>query len=128
MKLETRVKMPKFILNRDRLQKICVSSLHDTRLPVIQTLDNYTLRATGALRTLKIVVNTDTGLSIEYGVPYVDYVYHNPKIKNVTTPGTTAYWDDAAFSSGAFSQYTENTLSDVIASRLNKSLDVFIKK
>lgn len=128
MKLKTRIKMPKFRLNKDKLQLICVSSLQFTGYIMLQIMDNYTLKDTGALRQSRVVTNTKTGLSIAYDASYTPYVYHSQRIKNVTTPGTTPFWDDATFSSAEFAQYTEGPLSVDISRRLNNNLDVFIKE
>lgn len=128
MKLKTRVKMPKFRLNKSKLQLICVSSLQSTSYIMLQIMDNYTLKDTGALRQSCVVNNTKAGLSITYGASYTPYVYHSQMIKKVTTPGTTPFWDDATFSSAEFAQYTAGPLSVDISRRLDNNLDVFIKE
>lgn len=73
----------------------------------------FTLKDTGALVHSSFIEDTETGFRINYGVDYAQYVYHNPRIKHVTTPGTSPYWDDKYEMSDAYDHFLSLVDRDV---------------
>lgn len=76
-------------------------------------MEPYTLRDTGATVQSSFIEDTNTGFRINYETEYAKYIFHNPRIKNVTTPGTSPYWDDLFTMSEAYEFFLSRVDADI---------------
>lgn len=83
--------------NDDWIDRALVESLQDSAFIMESTMEPYIPQDTGTLRQSSTIVDTNYGFNIEYNTDYAQYVYHNPRMKNMTTPGTTPFWDDTYY-------------------------------
>ena len=96
MNITVGVSKIKVAVNNEAFKQAAVETVQSLSGHYITQVNKFALKKTGALRNSAYALNTPTGISIQYGVPYAEFVYHNPRIHNVTTPGTTSYWDTRA--------------------------------
>lgn len=96
MKIKTSVETPKFVAKPGKIYIACVFGLRKQKNNFISVYNKHTLKNTGKLRESLSSVNIFGGFSLRYGVSYADNAFRNYAIHNVTTPGTTSFWDDAA--------------------------------
>ena len=88
----------------DLLKNAVGDAFRDNYDRIKAILDRYTLKDTGALINSGKMVPLEGGFSVAYDVDYFDYVFHNSHIHNVTTSGTSPYWDRLAENSSEFAK------------------------
>ena len=99
--------------NADKVNKAILSSFQQHKTEIKLLFDRYTLRDTGNLINTAEVIDTDSGISIEYTADYAPYVYHRDDI-TPSTPGTSSYWDDKAIESAEFSKILDRIKEDAV--------------
>ena len=111
------------------LDKLCADALYANRNNIVSDINKFTLKDTGRLISSEIVSKTESGISISYpavsdsGVEYASFVFNNPRIHNVTTPGTTSFWLEEA--ENAYSmQWCEDIAERICISLENEIGDV----
>lgn len=62
---------------------------------IMRDMEQFVLMDTGDLRKSAHIEVSDGIAQIVYGAEHASYAFENPRIENVTTPGTTSYWVDA---------------------------------
>lgn len=120
MKIKTSVDMPKFVAKIGDIKNVCVIGLRRQTSNFIAVYNQHTLKNTGKLRNSVRAVNIAGGFSIRYGVPYADEAFRNYAIHNVTTPGTTSFWDDAAKIDPQYGLVVNN-VANTVAGLINAS-------
>lgn len=97
----------------DKIDKALLSSFQQHKTEIKLLFDRYTLRDTGNLINTAEVIDTDSGIAIEYTADYSPYVYHRDDI-TPSTPGTSSYWDDKAVESAEFSKILDRIKEDAV--------------
>ena len=96
-----------------KIDKALLSSFQQHKTEIKLLFDRYTLRDTGNLINTAEVVDTDSGIAIDYTADYSPYVYHRDDI-TPSTPGTSSYWDDKAVESAEFSKILDRIKEDAV--------------
>ena len=97
----------------DNIDEAILSSFQQHKTEIKLLFDRYTLRDTGNLINTAEVVDTDSGIAIDYTADYSPYVYHRDDI-TPSTPGTSSYWDDKAVESAEFSKILDRIKEDAV--------------
>ena len=97
----------------DEVNKAILSSFQQHKTEIKLLFDRYTLRDTGNLINTAEVVDTDSGIAIDYTADYSPYVYHRDDI-TPSTPGTSSYWDDKAVESAEFTKILDRIKEDAV--------------
>ena len=97
----------------DNIDEAILSSFQQHKTEIKLLFDRYTLRDTGNLINTAEVVDTDSGIAIDYTADYAPYVYHRDDI-TPSTPGTSSYWDDKAVESAEFSKILDRIKEDAV--------------
>ena len=97
----------------DKVDEAILSSFQQHKTEIKLLFDRYTLRDTGNLINTAEVIDTDSGIVIEYTADYAPYVYHRDDI-TPSTPGTSSYWDDKAVESAEFSKILDRIKEDAV--------------
>ena len=97
----------------DNIDEAILSSFQKHKTEIKLLFDRYTLRDTGNLINTAEVVDTDSGIAIDYTADYAPYVYHRDDI-TPSTPGTSSYWDDKAVESAEFSKILDRIKEDAV--------------
>ena len=97
----------------DEVNKAILSSFQKHKTEIKLLFDRYTLRDTGNLINTAEVVDTDSGIAIDYTADYSPYVYHRDDI-TPSTPGTSSYWDDKAIESAEFAKILDRIKEDAV--------------
>ena len=96
-----------------KIDKALLSSFQKHKTEIKLLFDRYTLRDTGNLINTAEVIDTDSGIAIDYTADYSPYVYHRDDI-TPSTPGTSSYWDDKAVESAEFSKILDRIKEDAV--------------
>ena len=114
--------LPKDLINiniEDECNAAVKKAIHANADLFLGLMRNYMLIDSGDLRkSARVEYFDDTSFYIVYGVPYVDYVFHNPNITPVT-PNTTQYWDDVFIQSKSYELWKDIFMASV-TDALNK--------
>lgn len=97
----------------DNIDEAILSSFQQHKTEIKLLFDRYTLRDTGNLINTAEVIDTDSGIAIDYTADYAPYVYHRDDI-TPSTPGTSSYWDDKAVESAEFSKILDRIKEDAV--------------
>ena len=97
----------------DNIDEAILRSFQQHKTEIKLLFDRYTLRDTGNLINTAEVVDTDSGIAIDYTADYSPYVYHRDDI-TPSTPGTSSYWDDKAVESAEFSKILDRIKEDAV--------------
>lgn len=97
----------------DKVDKAILSSFQQHKTEIKLLFDRYTLRDTGNLINTAEVIDTDSGIAIDYTADYSPYVYHRDDI-TPSTPGTSSYWDDKAVESAEFAKILDRIKEDAV--------------
>ena len=97
----------------DNIDEAILSSFQQHKTEIKLLFDRYTLRDTGNLINTAEVIDTDSGIAIDYTADYSPYVYHRDDI-TPSTPGTSSYWDDKAIESAEFSKILDRIKEDAV--------------
>ena len=97
----------------DNIDDAILSSFQQHKTEIKLLFDRYTLRDTGNLINTAEVIDTDSGIAIDYTADYAPYVYHRDDI-TPSTPGTSSYWDDKAVESAEFSKILDRIKEDAV--------------
>lgn len=97
----------------DKVDEAILSSFQQHKTEIKLLFDRYTLRDTGNLINTAEVIDTDSGIAIDYTADYAPYVYHQDDI-TPSTPGTSSYWDDKAVESAEFSKILDRIKEDAV--------------
>ena len=103
----------KIDFDADKVDEAILSSFQQHKTEIKLLFDRYTLRDTGNLINTAEVIDTDSGIAIDYTADYAPYVYHRDDI-TPSTPGTSSYWDDKAVESAEFAKILDRIKEDAV--------------
>lgn len=92
---------------------VVVKALQKNAGIFVAGMEPWVLQDTGATRASARVEDTLIGFNVLYGTDYSQYIYHNPRIQNVTTPGTSSYWDDKYTMSDSYDYFLSAVDADI---------------
>ena len=76
-------------------------------------LEQFTLSKTGETKQTATIQFTPTGFRLDYNTYYSQWIYHNPKIRKPTTPGTSSYWDNMYYNSDSYDYFISQVDGDI---------------